>query len=121
PDYGRYCMLCRLEPFVRAVGGRIIRFIYRPKISGFEQVPAAGPVLLIANHVSFIDGLLISAACNRPVRFVIYKPLYELPVLHWGLRLNRAIPIYPKREIVEAALDAIADGLAAGDAVCIFP
>jgi 1-acyl-sn-glycerol-3-phosphate acyltransferase len=71
--------------------------------------------------VSFLDGPILSAICKRPVRYVIDKGIYEQPVIHYFMRHNRAIPILPKKEIVEAALEQISLGLQQGDVICIFP
>jgi 1-acyl-sn-glycerol-3-phosphate acyltransferase len=68
-----------------------------------------------------VDGLVIASGCKRPVRFVIDTMIYNLPVLHYLMTCNRAIPILPTRESVLHALDEIAEGLAAGDLICIFP
>lgn len=95
--------------------------IYRPQYYGFDQIPETGPALLIANHVSYVDGLLIHAGCKRPVHFIIDKAIYEVPGVNYFMRLNGSIPIAPKREIVEAALDQVSAYLQQGELVCIFP
>lgn len=110
-----------LNNFFRWCVRQFILRIYRPKVEGLEHIPRHGPVILIANHVSFLDGLIITALVPRKVRFVIYKGIYELPLVNFFMRTNRAIPIFPKREHVEKALDDISEGLRAGDCICIFP
>lgn len=97
------------------------RLVWRPYYYHFDKIPKTGPCLLIANHVSYVDGLVISAGCSRPVRFVIDGAIYALPVVHYFMKHSRAIPIRPNKESVSAALDAIAAGLEAGDAICLFP
>jgi 1-acyl-sn-glycerol-3-phosphate acyltransferase len=111
----------RLEPFYRAVVKYFILLLYRPVVRGLEHIPEEGPVLLMANHISYLDGLVISAICPRRVRYVIYREIYDLPVINYFMRQNRAIPIFPKREEVEKALDEVAYGLRQGDVICIFP
>ncbi|MBI1275698.1 hypothetical protein GC177_06975 [bacterium] len=118
-------LFSRLSPFLnnffRWWVRQFILRIYRPKVEGLENIPKHGPLILIANHVSFLDGLIITALVPRKVRFVIYKGIYELPLVNFFMRINRAIPIFPKREHVEKALDDISEGLKGGDCICIFP
>ena len=109
------------EPFYRFIAGVATRLIYRPQYSGFEHLPARGAAILISNHVSYVDGLIIAAACKRSVRFVIDGLIYDLPVVNYFMRHNRAIPILPRRDSVVAALEEISAGLKAGDLICIFP
>jgi 1-acyl-sn-glycerol-3-phosphate acyltransferase len=94
---------------------------YNPKYTGFEHIPETGPAILISNHVSYVDGLIIASACNRPVRFIIDTHIYNLPLVHYFMKYNRAIPILPTRESVTKALEEVSAGLKAGDLVCIFP
>lgn len=103
-------------------GATLLAYIvYRPKYYGFDRIPETGPAVLICNHVSYVDGLLIHAGSKRPIHFVIDKTIYELPGVNYFMRLNGSIPIAPKREIVEAALEQISAYLKAGEVVCIFP
>ena len=95
--------------------------MYNINLHGFEKIPKRGPILLIANHVSYVDGVVIQSALNRPVRFVIDKFIYEMPIVNYFMTINKAIPILAKKESVEEALDKISEGLEAGDAICIFP
>lgn len=115
----------RLEPFYRCFGTWLIKTLYRPEFRGFEQLPAQGAAILVCNHVSYADGPLIAAAVQqaigRPVRFVIYEPIYQLPIIHHFMRVNRAIPIYPSKDKVKKALEMISEGLRDGDLICIFP
>lgn len=99
----------------------LIPLIYHTKFIGFHHIPSRGPALLIANHVSYMDGVIIQAACKRPVRFVIDRNIYQLPGVNYFMRHNRAIPVFPKKEEVQQALDEVSQGLEAGDVVCIFP
>lgn len=110
-----------VEPICRRILKFIIFAIYRPKALGLENIPATGGVVLIANHVSYLDGPIISAICPRPVRYVIDKHIYEQPIINFFMRHARAIPILPKKEVVEAALDEISRALKNGEVVCIFP
>ena len=74
--------------------------VYRIRIVGQEHVPFRGPALLVCNHMSFVDGLLVGACVQRFIRFLIYRPYYEMKSVHWLLRLMKAIPVQggrPKR------------------------
>lgn len=110
-----------VEPIYRFLARIIIKCFYKTEFIGFEKIPATGPVLLIANHVSYVDGVMIQAACKRPVRFMIDQYIYNAPVVNYFMRYNRAIPILPKKESVEEALDIISQGLESGDVIGIFP
>lgn len=98
--------------------------MYRVTHKGLENIPEEGPVVLVANHVSFVDALLMAGACRRPLRFVMDKPIYESKGLNWFFKLAKTIPITSERrdpEAYQAALDQISDALANDEAVCIFP
>jgi 1-acyl-sn-glycerol-3-phosphate acyltransferase len=102
----------------------LMHTIYRLEKSGLENLPESGPAVLVCNHVSYVDALVIAAACPRPVRFVMDHQIFGIPVLSFIFRTGRAIPIAPAREDPEAlerAYDAIAKALEEGDLVCIFP
>ncbi|WP_413664350.1 MFS transporter [Microbulbifer sp. CNSA002] len=98
--------------------------MYRVKHQGLEQIPTEGPALIACNHVSYVDALLLAGAVRRPIRFIMYKPIYEIPILHFVFKTGRAIPICSKQkdpEGYEQAFQAIEDGLKDGDLLCIFP
>jgi hypothetical protein len=102
----------------------LVHTVYRLDKSGLEHIPESGPAVLVSNHVSFVDALVIGAACPRPVRFVMDHQIFKIPVLSFVFRTSRAIPIAPAREDPEAlerAYDQIARALEEGDLVGIFP
>jgi 1-acyl-sn-glycerol-3-phosphate acyltransferase len=102
----------------------LVHSVYRLEKSGLENVPEEGPAVLVCNHPSFVDALIIAAACRRPVRFVMDHKRFYTPVLHFIYRTGGAIPIASAREdpaLLERAYDGIAKALEAGDLVCIFP
>lgn len=109
------------EPFYRMIIRVLCHAFYGPEYTGFEQLPESGPAVLISNHVSYLDGVIIASGCKRPVRFIIDGQIYKLPFIHYLMRYNRAIPIDPTRESVTRALEEISAGLKAGDLICIFP
>lgn len=110
-----------LEPFYRFMARMLAIILYNTRYTGFERIPETGPAVLISNHVSYMDGLILASGCSRPIRFVIDEHIYNLPLVHYFMRCNRAIPILPTRESVTSALEAISEGLKAGDLICIFP
>ncbi len=95
--------------------------VYRIAIVGQPNIPNRGPALLIANHVSMIDGALVGACVQRFVRFMIYGPHYRRPVVHWLMRRLHGIPVTPGNKAdVAAAIQRAHDELAAGHVACIF-
>jgi 1-acyl-sn-glycerol-3-phosphate acyltransferase len=102
----------------------LIHSVYRLDKSGLENISEDGPAVLVCNHVSFVDAMIISAACRRPIRFVMDHRIFNIPVLNFVFRVSRAIPIASARDdpaMLERAYDEIAAALGAGDLVCIFP
>ena len=100
------------------------RFMYRLRVRGIEQVPEEGAALLICNHVSFVDAIVISAACRRPVRFIMDSGIFRIPLLRSVFRGMKAVPIAPRSAdpaLYERAFATVAEELAAGHLVCIFP
>ncbi len=98
--------------------------MYRVRHSHLDYIPDEGPVVLVCNHVSYVDGLLIAGACRRPPRFVMYKPIYHTPVLNFIFRTGKAIPIDSRKNDPQAydrAFEQIARALDDDQVVCIFP
>ncbi|ANC04538.1 glycerol acyltransferase [Pseudomonas putida] len=98
--------------------------MYRVEHRDLDRIPDEGPALLVCNHVSFVDALLIGGAIRRPIRFVMYYKIYNLPVLNFVFRTAGAIPIAGRSEdeaTYERAFARIAEYLRAGEVVCIFP
>jgi 1-acyl-sn-glycerol-3-phosphate acyltransferase len=100
------------------------KMIYRLKIKGHEHIPHEGPAVLVCNHVSFVDWLIIGASIRRPVRFVMHYEFMKKPYLNFFFRGAKAIPIAGAKEdlaMMERAFDAIAATLEDNQLVCIFP
>ncbi|MVW75475.1 MFS transporter [Pseudomonas xionganensis] len=98
--------------------------MYRVEHRGLEAIPDEGAAVLVCNHVSFVDALLIGGAVRRPVRFVMYYKIYNLPVLNFIFRTAGTVPIAGRNEdllIYDAAFKKIAEYLRNGEVVCIFP
>ena len=102
----------------------ITHTMYRFHHRDLDRIPENGPAVLVCNHVSYMDALLIIGACRRPVRFVIYEPIYRIFLLNFIFRAARAIPIASQRTNpvgLKVAFDEISKALEAGEVVCIFP
>ncbi len=102
----------------------LVHSVYRLEKQGLEHIPEEGPALVVCNHVSFVDPLVIMAACPRPIRFVMDHHIFKLPLLSFVFREARAIPVAPAREnakLLEQAYEEIAMALTAGEVVAIFP
>ncbi|HZU36251.1 MAG TPA: AMP-binding protein [Gemmataceae bacterium] len=117
-------VLCWLWPYlpVRAFFWVLARTIYRVRVFSRARLPAQGPVLLVCNHGSYLDAMLLLALQRRPVRFLIWSPFVRLPFLRVLLRLAGAIPINKKagpRGVIRS-LRTAAEALARGEVVCLF-
>jgi 1-acyl-sn-glycerol-3-phosphate acyltransferase len=112
------------EFLLRFIDWMLVHSIYRLETSGVENIPEEGPALLVCNHQSLADALVITAACRRPIRFVMYYAIFNVPGLRFIFRSMKAIPIAGAKEapaVLEQAYDEIAAALADGQLVCIFP
>ncbi len=106
------------ERLFYAVGLGLARLIYRVTPTGREQLPAGG-FLLLPNHITWVDAIVLQLACPRPIRFIVDDGYYRHPVLHPFLRLAGCIPITSRR--AKDALRGAAEKLRAGEIVCLFP
>jgi hypothetical protein len=112
------------EFLMRFIVWMLIHSVYRLEKSGLERIPEEGPALVVSNHVSFVDALVIAAACRRPIRFVMDHRIFKLPILSFVFRTGRAIPIAPAKEdpaMMERAFAEVGKALREGDLVAIFP
>lgn len=112
------------EFLLRFVAWLLIHFVYRLDRRGIDKIPEEGPALLICNHVGFADAIVISAACPRPIRFIMESSIFKIPVLSTLFRGMKAIPVAPQKEdpeVYERAFQLVAAELRAGNLVCIFP
>ena len=119
-----YIFLLVPEYLLRFVAFMLTRCVYRFRIRGDEHIPVSGAAILVCNHVSYVDAVLLMAASPRPICFLMDHRIFAQPVLGWLFRLGKAIPIAPQKEdpaAYEAAFAAAGRVLAEGDLVCIFP
>lgn len=112
------------EFLMRFIVWMLAHTIYRLRTDGMSRIPDAGPALIVCNHVSTVDALVIMAGCRRPIRFVVDTSIVKKPILGMVLRESRAI-VFPAssdaRGLPEETIDAIASALDEGDLVAIFP
>ena len=119
-----YIFMLVPEYLLRFVAFMVTRLVYRFKVRGDEHIPVTGAALLVCNHVSFIDAVLLMAASPRPIRFIMDHRIFAMPVLGWFFRLAKAIPIASQREdpaTYEQAFVRARQVLRDGDLLCIFP
>ena len=119
-----YIFMLVPEYLLRFVAWVASRFVYRFKVQGDENIPVQGAAVLVCNHVSFVDAVLLMAASPRPIPFVMDQRIFKVPVLGWLFKLAKAIPIAPQRDdphTYQAAFDAAAQVLREGDLLAIFP
>jgi 1-acyl-sn-glycerol-3-phosphate acyltransferase len=120
-----YIFLLVPEYLLRFVAWVVSRaLVYRFKVRGDEHIPVAGAAILVCNHVSFVDAVLLMAASPRPIRFIMDHRIFATPVLGTLFRLGKAIPIAPQKETrgLRARLRGEArQVLREGDLLCIFP
>jgi 1-acyl-sn-glycerol-3-phosphate acyltransferase len=112
------------EFLLRFLSWLLIHVIYRLRVKGIDRIPERGAALLICNHVSFVDPIVISAACPRPIRFIMEASIFRIPVLNGVFRGMKAIPVAPAKqdpEVYERAFQVVAKELRDGHLVCIFP
>jgi 1-acyl-sn-glycerol-3-phosphate acyltransferase len=119
-----YIFLLVPEYLLRFTAFVLSRVVYRFRVRGDEHIPTEGAAILVCNHVSFVDAVLLMAASPRPIRFIMDHRIFAVPVLGWMFRLAKAIPIAPQREdpqVYEAAFVQARKVLDEGDLLGIFP
>jgi acyl-[acyl-carrier-protein]-phospholipid O-acyltransferase / long-chain-fatty-acid--[acyl-carrier-protein] ligase len=100
------------------VGRLLARCFYRVNALGLENLPSGG-FLLLPNHISWVDAVVLQLSCPRPIRYVIDEECYHKPILHPFLRVLGCIPITSRQS--HSALRAATEKIAAGEIVCVFP
>lgn len=111
------------EFLLRFVCWLLVHTLYRLQKRG-SHFPETGPALIVCNHVSFVDALVISAACRRPIRFIMDNAIFQAPIIRTLAKGMKAIPITSAKDdaaVYEQAFDSAARALREGELVCIFP
>ena len=112
------------EFLMRFIVWILVNIGYRLKTRGLENIPDEGPAVVVCNHVSFMDALVVVGCCRRPIRFVMDHQIFKMPILNFVFRTAGMIPIASAREnpeILKRAYDRVARYLEAGEVVGIFP
>ena len=107
------------QSLVRYVIARLFASTHHIEVIGFKNLPGHGGVLMLGNHISWLDWAMIQIACPRPVRFAMHRAIYQRWYLKWFLDLFGVIPIAGGNS--KEALNKINELLKAGEVVCLFP
>src|SRR5881394_2155176 len=114
-------MACSMSAPERALyffGRLLVRCFYRVTALGLENMPVGG-FLLLPNHITWVDAIVLQLACPRPIRYIIDQGFYRKPILHPFLRLVGCIPIDARHS--HSAIRAATEKIAQGEIVCLFP
>lgn len=109
--------------FLRIVAIVLTRAVYRIRVYGRENLPRKTGGLIVCNHVSYVDALLLLAAQDRMIRFLVYRDIYEIPLLNRVFRLAGAFPISftdPPKTIIRT-FERVGKAIEQGELVAIFP
>ncbi|NND47217.1 MAG: MFS transporter, partial [Woeseiaceae bacterium] len=112
------------EFLMRFLAWLVINVLYRIRTTGLENIPSTGPAVVVCNHVSFMDPIILGGSVRRPMRFVMWYKIFEIPLLKFLFKTAKAIPIASAREdkqLMDEAFEKVDAELAAGNVVCIFP
>ncbi len=117
-----YAMKQMPEAFMRLLLWFVTHTLYRVRVLGRDNIPARGGALFVCNHLSLADALLLQASTDRPIRFIMFKGIYEMRLIKPWAKVSRAIPISSElrpREMIQS-LRTASDAIRAGEVVCIF-
>jgi len=112
------------EFLMRFLAWIVITVLYRIRPTGLENIPSHGPAVVVCNHVSYVDPILLSGTIRRPMRFVMYYRIFQIPLLRFFFEHMRAIPIagaMENEQLMNEAFERVDEELEAGNVVCIFP
>ncbi len=112
------------EFLMRFLAWLITNFVYRLRPGGLNNIPTKGPVVVVCNHVSYMDPVILLGAVRRPMRFVMWYKIFHMPFLRFIFKNAKAIPIAGAREnkqMMDEAFEKVDAELEAGNVVCIFP
>jgi 1-acyl-sn-glycerol-3-phosphate acyltransferase len=112
------------EFLVRFMVWILISVLYRIRTDGEENIPHDGPAVLVCNHISFVDALILGGSVRRPARFVMHYKIFQIPLLRFVFESAKTIPIASAREdetLLRESFDRIDAELKAGNLVCVFP
>lgn len=108
------------QHFVRFTVLTFMRIFYRQKVLHAERLPSEGGVLLVPNHVTYLDAFILTASSKRPIRFLMYDSYFKKAgLVRFFIKFFDTVPISEKR--AKDAIQKAADAVAEGGVVCIFP
>jgi acyl-[acyl-carrier-protein]-phospholipid O-acyltransferase / long-chain-fatty-acid--[acyl-carrier-protein] ligase len=108
--------------FLRLLLFFLTHTLYRIRVIGRDNIPEKGGALFVSNHMSFVDVLLMQASTDRPIRFLMFQGIYDIPIVKPFARMMKAIPISSElrpRDMIRS-LRAASDAIGDGEIVCIF-
>ena len=117
-----YLLLLLPDSLLRFVLWCVTNTIYQIRVIGRDHIPPKGGALFVCNHLSFADALLLIASTDRPIRFLMFKGMYESRKIKPFAKILRAIPVSSEqrpRELIHA-LQTASDAIRNGEVVCIF-
>lgn len=112
------------EFLMRFLAWLTINIVYRIRPIGLDNIPQEGAAIVVCNHVSFMDPIILGGSVTRPMRFVMHYKIFQMPLLSFIFKTAKAIPIASRSEdedLMNAAFEKVDAELAAGHIVCIFP
>ena len=112
------------EFMMRFLAWVLINVVYRIRVTGHRNIPESGPAIVVCNHVSYMDPIILTGSIRRPMRFVMWYRIFQIPLLRYFFEHMRAIPIAGRMEdeqLMNEAFERVDEELAAGNVVCIFP
>ncbi len=112
------------EFVLRLIAWLLVSLVYRVRYKGLDKIPQEGPVVLVCNHIAFVDPAIIMGRVRRPTKFVMHHKIYNKFGLKPLFKAAKTIPIASAKEdpeMMEAAFASVKAALEDGDVVCIFP
>jgi len=106
-------------PLIRLTGLILVHLLYRLRVNGAHHLPESGGALIVCNHISYADAVLLQAASPRYVRFMAHANFESMPFLGWAMKEFQCIFVSPER--AREAIRNASDRLSTGEVVCIFP
>ena len=121
PGLGAALFITQLlpQPLLKLTVGVIVRAVYRLKAHHAERLVKKGAVLIMPNHMSYADAVILGSICERDGRFVMFDTLYNTPSIRWALKILGTVPISQTK--AKEAIRTVADTLKAGHCVCLYP
>ena len=110
------------DSLLRLVLWMLTHSLYRIRVEGRDNIPETGGALFVSNHMSLVDAVLLIASTDRPIRFLMFKGIYDLPYIKPFAKMIRAIPISSElrpREMLQSLREAT-NAIRSGEVVCIF-